>query len=146
MRRSYRFFLTQLPDTEVMHRHDSWYLAQLSDDGFAPSARWCASKQDVSTSKSCLCQSIALYGRRAYSLRGRALLAIIIAMPMLTAGSAQNLAGDCTSIMTRAAVITPRLFSTSPRIWITIALAPKSPCACLAEGLSCSSQPIAVYL
>jgi hypothetical protein len=56
MRRSYRLLLTQLPNTEVMYRHDSWYLAQFSDDGFAVSARWCASKQDVSASKSCICQ------------------------------------------------------------------------------------------
>lgn len=88
VRRSYRFLLTQLPDTEIMHRHDSWYLAQLPDDGFALSTGWCTSEQDVSASKSCLCQSLAACRKEAYSLRGRALLAIIIAMPTLTAGSA----------------------------------------------------------
>jgi len=69
--RSNRFFLAQLPDTEVVHRHDSWYLAQLSDDHFALSAGWCASKQDMAASKSCLRWLVASCEKRISLLTKR---------------------------------------------------------------------------
>jgi len=54
-----------------MHRHDSWYLAQLSDNRFALGAGWCTSKQDMATSKSCLRWLVASCEKRVSLLTKR---------------------------------------------------------------------------